>query len=81
MTLLPNKHVSIGRSLVGTGAYLLQRLASPRTVNSLWESVKTDGVIANFRIFVLSVDYLYMIGAIYYEHGVLIRAPHVKVHD
>ena len=73
MTLLPNKHVTVERSLVGTGAYLLERLDSPRTVNTLWESVKSEGAVSNFKIFVLSIDYLYTIGAIDYEHGVLSR--------
>ena len=75
MTLLPDKHVTIERSLVGTGAYLLERLASPCTVNTLWESVKAESAVANFKVFVLSIDYLYTIGAINYEHGVLSRAP------
>ena len=37
MTLLPDKHVTMRRSLIGTGAHLLRRLSSPQTFNSLWE--------------------------------------------
>lgn len=73
MTLLPDKHVTMRRSLIGTGAHLLRRLSSPQTFNSLWESVKAGGEVANFKVFLLSLDYLYTIGAVDYEHGFLSR--------
>ena len=74
MNLLPNKHVPTSRSLVGIGALLLEHLDSETTVSSLWEAVKSEQQVGSFRNFVLSLDYLYTIGAIDYEHGFLSRS-------
>ena len=73
MTLLPNKHVPTSRSLVGTGALLLERLEAASTVSGLWELVKNQREVGSFGNFVLSLDYLYAIGAIEYEYGLLSR--------
>ena len=74
MTLLPNKHVPAERSLVGLGAMLLKQLDSMKTVSDLWDSVKDEANIGLFHNFVLTLDFLYAIGAIDYQHGFLIRA-------
>ena len=74
MTLLPDKHVPTRRSLVGIGALLLDRMESSVTVSSLWEMVKDEPGVGNFRLFVMSIDYLYAIGAIDYENGFLRKA-------
>lgn len=74
MTLLPNKHISTHRSLVGIGALLLGRLDRPANVSRLWESVKDEPQVSNFGNFVLSLDYLFVVGAIEYEHGLLTRS-------
>ncbi len=74
MKLLPNKHIPTSLSLVGTGALLLEHLESPSSVSSLWETVKHERQVGNFLSFVLSLDYLYMIGAIDYNHGFLSRS-------
>ena len=46
---------------------------SSLTVSGLWELVRDEPGVGSFRLFVLSVDYLYAIGAIDYEHGFLRR--------
>lgn len=74
MTLLPHKHVPTNRSLIGIGALVLQFLDSPSSVSHLWESVKANQEIASFGNFVLSLDYLFAIGAIEYERGLLSRS-------
>ena len=74
MTLLPNKHVSTGRSLIGIGALVLGQLETPSTVSALWDRVKSKPEIGSFRTFVLTLDYLYAIAAINYERGLLSRA-------
>ena len=74
MTLLPNKHIPTNRSLVGIGALVLGRLERPTNVSRLWESVKDEQEVANFGSFVLSLDYLFAVGAIDYERGLLIRS-------
>ena len=38
--LLPNKHVSVSRSLVGVGALILWHLEGPLTVSGLWDQIK-----------------------------------------
>ena len=74
MTLLPNKHVPTNRSLVGIGALVLGYLDRPTNVSRLWESVKDEQGIASFHNFVLSLDYLFAVGAIDYERGLLSRS-------
>lgn len=74
MTLLPTKHVPAGRSLVGIGALLLNRLHAPTTVSALWELVRDEREIPHFGIFVLSLDYLYVIGAIQFADGLVSRS-------
>ena len=74
MTLLPNKHIPTNRSLVGIGALVLGRLERPTNVSRLWESVKDEREVASFGNFVLSLDYLFTIGAIDYERGLLSRS-------
>ena len=48
-------------------------MESSLTVSSLWELVRDEPGVGSFRMFVLSIDYLYAIGAIDYEHGLLRR--------
>ena len=74
MTLLPNKHIPTSRSLVGIGALVLGRLEASSTVSSLWEEVRNSPEVGSFRNFVLALNYLYAIGAIDYEWGVLSRS-------
>jgi hypothetical protein len=74
MTLLPNKHIPTNRSLVGIGALVLGHLDRPTNVSRLWESVKDEREIASFGNFILSLDYLFAVGAIDYERGLLIRS-------
>ena len=73
MTLLPDKHVPTRRSLVGIGSLLLAHLESESTVSGLWDQVKCHDQVGSFRNFVMSLDYLYTIGAIDYQRGLLTR--------
>ena len=74
MTLLPNKHVPTSRTLLGLGAMLLARLDTATTVNGLWDMVIEEPEIGSLQNFMLTLDYLYAIGAIDYEQGLLIKA-------
>ena len=74
MTLLPNKHIPTSRSLIGIGALVLGQLVAPSTVSSLWDQVKVKPEIGAFRNFILALDYLYAIGAISYDRGLVSRA-------
>ena len=73
MTLLPNKHVPTSRTLVGLGAMILIRLDTASTVSGLWEIVMDEPEIGSYHNFVLTLDYLYTIGAIDYEQGLLAK--------
>ena len=73
MTLLPDKHIPTKRSLVGIGSLLLERLETTSSVSSLWDEIKDEQTIGSFDNFVLALDYLYAIGAIDYEQGILTR--------
>ena len=74
MTLLPNKHLPANRSLVGIGALVLGHLERRTNVSRLWELVKDKREVASFGNFVLSLDYLFAVGAIVYERGLLSRS-------
>ncbi len=75
MTVLPNKHVTTSRSIVGIGALLLDRIETSSTLNGLWESVKSEQEVGSFSTFVLALDYLYAIGAIDFVEYSIVRTP------
>lgn len=69
--ILPNKHIRIAESLLGLGAYLLKYLKDgPQTVDQLWFKVSKQNntkkafAYHGFDNVVLSLNYLYIIGAI-----------------
>ncbi|RYD72810.1 MAG: hypothetical protein EOP84_22530 [Verrucomicrobiaceae bacterium] len=73
--ILPAKHLSQERSLVGIGAQILSVVEEGRTVSELWEAVqRRRPVLApaiSFDWFVLSLDMLFTISAIDVENGVV----------
>jgi len=71
--ILPTKHISISHSLLGVGAKILELLYHPRTVSSLWSDVSTMHEVATFERFVLTLDFLYTIGAVEINEGLLHR--------
>lgn len=73
--ILPGKHLKQDRALLGIGSEILAALEQEQTVSELWERVQ-DGrdKHANplsFDWFVLSLSFLYAIGAVGYDQGVL----------
>lgn len=71
--ILPTKHIAQNEALIGVGATILTHLIEPRTVSSLWESLRSEPNIGTFERFVLASNLLYLIGAIDIENGFLIR--------
>ena len=85
ITLLPEKHVRTGESLLGLGALVLSSLAAkPKDLDTLWADLKDlapvkrrvhgsitlDGVV-------LAVDFLFIVGAVQLNHeGLLEHASH-----
>ncbi len=71
--ILPTKHVSTQRSLIGVGATLLANLEQPRTVSRLWEQVREHPSVRTFERFVFALDLLYLLGAVEFVRGHLKR--------
>jgi len=68
--ILPKKQLSLSESLFGFGAFLLQKLDTPASVDDLWDYYKDSYANKKYLIkftfdqFIMTLDYLYIIGAI-----------------
>lgn len=77
--ILPSKHLSQDRALLTVGARILPRISQPRTVSSLWEELTQDSAkkhnpsLLRYDAFVLTLDLLFLIGAIQLQDGLLTR--------
>lgn len=71
--IAPTKHISIDASLVGIGAVVLRHLHKPRTITALWEICRQIAAIGTFHRFVLTLDLLYLLGAIDLSDGLITR--------
>jgi len=71
--ILPTKHVSLDKSLLGAGAVMLPILFEPMTMTGIWERVKHAPEIGTYGRFVLTLDFLYAIGAIDMVEGLISR--------
>jgi len=75
--ILPSKHLPPGRDLLSLGGRLLVVLEEPQSVSELWEKLRKDSTsmkaYTTFDWFLLGLCFLYSIGAIEYERGVVER--------
>ncbi len=77
--ILPSKHLSQERALLTVGAKLLARLSKPKTVSTLWEEISCPAETQakkpalRYDSCVLTLDLLFMIGAIELKDGLLRR--------
>lgn len=68
--ILPKKHISIEESLLGFGGYLLKYISKAISVDELWNKYLNDynnskyHTKFNFDQFIVTIDYLFAIGAI-----------------
>lgn len=68
--ILPDKHLRLEESIFGLGAVVLKLLRSEKDFDELWDEYssllrgKGLGAGTDVELFVLVVDWLYMIGAI-----------------
>lgn len=69
--ILPTKHISVNNSFLGLGGIILVHLNQSKTVTTLWNEVSKKPEFASFERFILTLDLLYMIGAIELEEGLL----------
>ena len=78
--ILPTKHVRPDRALIGVGAEVLEILKRPMTMSKLWDEIRgrrtllTPNAPIDYQWFVLSLDLLYVIGAVELERGLVRRA-------
>jgi hypothetical protein len=80
--VLPSKHLSSKRALVTIGAELLTLLDAPKTLSRLWEEARRPKAAVlgetprlSYKLFVLSLDLLYTIGAVELDGHLLIKRP------
>lgn len=69
--ILPSKHIKTAASLIWIGAILISNLKTPKSVGLLWEEVKKNQYIRDYRRFILALDFLYLVSAIEIEDGLL----------
>ncbi|MDQ1255145.1 MAG: hypothetical protein QG646_4424 [Euryarchaeota archaeon] len=69
--ILPNKNVTLRYSLLGTGSKVISELQFPQTVTSLWDKVRNYEEINTFEKYVVCLDFLYMVGIIDLEKGLI----------
>ena len=68
--ILPKKQLALNESYFGFGAFLLEHISSPISVDDLWryykDSYKNKKYLVKFSFdqFILALDYLFIIGAI-----------------
>jgi hypothetical protein len=78
--ILPTKHVRPDRALIGVGAEVLEILKHPMTMSRLWDEIRgrrslhAPNAPIDYEWFVLSLDLLYVIGAVDYDRGLVRRA-------
>lgn len=77
--ILPSKHISQHRALFSIGAVVLNYLTEPMTVSALWEAIHLQDESfslssIHYTTYVLTLDLLFMIGAVGYENGLLHRS-------
>ena len=73
--ILPTKRLGVERAILTVGAEILGLLTEPKTVSRLWDelgrvmSERSSTRIVNYDWFVLTLDLLYMLGALEMDHG------------
>lgn len=71
--ILPDKNITLEYSLLGCGAWILMNMRPKESLSSLWKKAKEHEGLMNYEKFILTLDYLYIIGAIDFKDGILRR--------
>jgi hypothetical protein len=71
--ILPTKHISPERSLLGVGAAILRNLRGEQTITRLWERVRSAPEVGTYERFILALGLLYTINVINLEDGLVRR--------
>jgi len=71
--ILPTKHSGYDRSLLVIGSEVLRILATPKTISRIWDELKRENnrntKYVNYEWFILSLDFLYLLGIIEFYRG------------
>ena len=77
--IIPTKHTNFSESLLGFGSYILTRLESPKSIDNLWGQYQNDFnekryyAKQSFDNMILTIIFLYSIGAVKEQDGVVIK--------
>ncbi len=71
--ILPTKHIKLSNSLLSVGATLLRHIEADQTVTSLWNETRVLPEVKTFERFTLGLDFLFMLEAIDFREGLLVR--------
>jgi len=71
--ILPDKHIALNNTLMGSGAKIIKRIITPVTLSSLWEISKKEKIETSYEKFILTLDFLYMIGFVEFKEGFICR--------
>jgi len=80
--ILPTKGLDMDRALVAVGGEILRILDRPKTVSRIWEELGSrrsrvvEGI--SFDWFVLALDLLFLLEAVYLRNGRLTKAKPVS---
>ena len=71
MSLLPNKYVPIGFSIIGVASLLLARARPNDTVSTLWDRVSSEPQVRTFDRYAEALTLLFAANLIDLRRGVL----------
>ena len=71
--IYPNKTIELKYTLLGVGSLIVTELNTPQTVSSLWERIRTREEIGTFEKYVLTLDFLYLIGLVKMDNDIIQR--------
>lgn len=77
--IIPTKHTHFSESLLGFGAYLLPKINSVKTIDSLWNEYQNDlmkkkySAKHSFDNLILTLVFLHSIGAVEEKDGGVFR--------
>ena len=71
--IYPNKTIELKYTLLGVGSLIIAELHTPQTISSLWENVRTREEIGSFEKYVLTLDFLYLLGLVKMDDGIIRR--------
>ena len=72
--ILPTKHTSLDRSILGFGYYILKAVGDGLTVDELWIKYRRDfsngtyNIKRTFDDLLLTIVFLFSINAVYYDN-------------